>query len=160
MRTIGKLYIPPHRYTKYILAVSFSFKSSIYPVVFRYQEQKPANFAGFLLFRRNFAHFCAENVPIFRARFRAFLNERKRYLSAFRNCSPNCFIFLSIYIHILDILAPKIGFSLRFLKPFSFFTKFVGFAALIRSNCNFMTAHFSPIYHTLSVSLHSGVNVL
>ena len=50
LRTIGKLYIPPHRYTKYILAVSFSFKSSIYPVVFRYQEQKPANFAGFLLF--------------------------------------------------------------------------------------------------------------
>ena len=139
---------------------SSPLSSTIYPVVFRYQEQKPANFAGFLLFRRNFAHFCAENVPIFRARFRAFLNERKRYLSAFRNCSPNCSIFLSIYIHILDILASKIGFSLRFLKPFSFFTKFVGFAALIRSDFSFMTAHFSPIYHTLSVLLHSGVNVL
>ena len=160
LRTIGKLYIPPHRYTKYILAVSFSFKSSIYPVVFRYQEQKPANFAGFLLFWYDFAHFYTENVPIFRAYFRAFLNERKRYLSAFRNCSPNSSIFLSIYIHILDILASEIGFSLRFLGPFSFFKKFVGFAALIRSDFSFMTAHFSPIYHTLSVLLHSDVNVM
>ena len=67
---------------------------------------------------------------------------------------------LSHYIHILDISAPEIGFSLRFLEPFSFFKKFVGFAALIRSNYSFMTAHFSPIYHTLSVLLHSGVNVL
>ena len=139
---------------------SSPLSSTIYPVVFRYQEQKPANFAGFLLFWYDFAHFYTENVPIFRAYFRAFLNERKRYLSAFRNCSPNSSIFLSIYIHILDILASKIGFSLRFLKPFSFFTKFVRFAALIRSNCNFMTAHFSPIYRTLSVLLHSDVNVL
>ena len=102
---------------------SSPLSSTIYPVVFRYQEQKPANFAGFLLFRCNFAHFCAENVPIFRAHFRAFLNERKRYLSAFRNCSPNSSIFLSFYIHILDIWASEIGFSLRFLKPFSFFQK-------------------------------------
>ena len=99
---------------------SSPLSSTIYPVVFRYQEQKPANFAGFLLFWYDFAHFYAENVPIFRAHFRAFLNERKRYLSAFRNCSPNCSIFLSIYIHILDISAPEIGFSLRFLEPFSF----------------------------------------
>ena len=142
------------------ILVSFPFKGSIYPVVFRYQEQKPAKFAGFLLFWYDFAHFYTENVPIFWAYFRAFLNERKRYLSAFRNCSPNCSIFLSFYIHILDILASEIGFSLRFLKPFSLFKKFVGFAALIRNDYSYMTAHFSPIYRTLSVLLHSGVNVL
>ena len=48
---------------------SSPLSSTIYPVVFRYQEQKPANFAGFLLFRRNFPHFCTENAPIWGAIF-------------------------------------------------------------------------------------------